>query len=419
MPAITSLLAREILDSRGNPTVSVELTLDGGAVGVSAVPSGASTGKYEAVELRDNDRQRFGGKGVLIAVENIRTEIRGTVIGKEFDQESLDRMLIELDGTENKGRLGANAILGVSMAFARASALDRKQELFLHLNSLAGGTEVSLPQPMFNIINGGKHADSGLDIQEFMLGPVNFSNFREKVRVGSEVFHALESILKSKGYKTSVGDEGGFAPDLGSNEEALDLIVEAIEKAGYTTNDVKIGLDCAASSFFDTQSGKYDVKMGGSRAMVGTDEMISWYQEMTRKYPIMLIEDALAEDDWDGFRKFNVALGGLIANVGDDLLVTNIKRIRQAIEFQAVNSVLIKLNQIGTVTETVDAILLTKEQGWRPFVSHRSGETEDTFIADLSAGLACPLIKSGSLSRGERICKYNRLMLIEERINQS
>ena len=416
MPKITSLQAREILDSRGNPTVAVELILDGKFIGNSAVPSGASTGKYEAVELRDDDLERYKGKGVLKAVNNVRTEIKEAVIGKEFTQETLDKFLIGLDGTENKGKLGANAILGVSMAFARASAGSQNQELYQYLNSLVEDTEIKLPQPMFNIINGGKHADSGLDIQEFMLSPVNFPNFHEKLRVASEIFHTLEEILKSKGYKTSVGDEGGFAPELKSNEEALELIVEAIGKAGYSTDDVKIGLDCAANSFQNGQTKKYDLKITGEVKNLFNEELLAWYQELAEKFPIILIEDGFGEDDWDGFQKFNQALGDKIINVGDDLLVTNIKRIKQAIELNAVNSVLIKLSQIGTVTETVEAVKLTKRQGWKPFVSHRSGETEDTFIADLSAGLACPLIKSGSLSRTERICKYNRLMLIEDKI---
>ncbi len=413
---ITDLSAREILDSRGNPTVAVELILEDKFVGLAAVPSGASTGKYEAVELRDNDPKRYKGLGVLQAVKNVQTEIKTALINQEFDQESLDKKIIELDGTENKSHLGANATLGVSMAFARAYALAEKQELYQYLQNLSGETKLQLPQPMFNIINGGKHADSGLDIQEFMLVPVNFSTFHEKLRVASEIFHTLAEILKSQGLATSVGDEGGFAPKLESNEKALDLIAEAIEKSGYTTEDVKIGLDSAASSFYNVENKKYELKIQGVKKTINSDELLDWYAELIKKYPIMLIEDAFAEDDWDGFQKFNQTLGEKIINVGDDLLVTNIKRIKQAIEKQAVSAVLIKLNQIGTVSETIAAIKLTKKQGWKPFVSHRSGETEDTFIADLAVGLNCPLIKSGSLSRTERICKYNRLMLIEDQI---
>jgi len=417
MQKITSLVAREILDSRGNPTISVEITLESGFSAVASVPSGASTGKYEAVELRDNDPKRYKGKGVLTAIQNVETVIKEAIVGKAFDQATLDKTLIDLDGTENKAMLGANAILGVSMAFARASANAEHKELYVYLNDLIGDTEVALPQPMFNIINGGKHADSGLDIQEFMLGPVNFPNFHEKLRVASEIFHTLAEILHNRGYKTSVGDEGGFAPELTSNEEALQFIVEAIEKAGYTADDVKIGLDCAANSYFNTETKLYDLKINGEKRSVNNDELLSWYQEIIVKFPIILIEDGFDEDDWEGFQKFNQILGDTVINVGDDLLVTNIKRISEAIEKNAVNSVLIKLNQIGSVSETIEAVKMTKAQGWKPFVSHRSGETEDTFIADLSAGLACPLIKSGSLSRTERICKYNRLMLIENQIS--
>ncbi|PIP26613.1 MAG: phosphopyruvate hydratase [Candidatus Moranbacteria bacterium CG06_land_8_20_14_3_00_40_12] len=413
---ITALSAREILDSRGNPTVAVELILENKFAGLAAVPSGASTGKYEAVELRDNDPKRYKGKGVLQAVNNIQTKIKYVVSDQEFDQESLDKLLIELDGTENKSQLGANALLGVSMAFSRAYALSEKQELYQYLQNLSGETELQLPQPLFNIINGGKHADSGLDIQEFMLSPVNFPSFHEKLRAASEIFHTLEEILKSRGLKTSVGDEGGFAPELKSNEEALDFIVEAVEKAGYSPKDVRIGLDSAASSFYNEEKKKYALKIRGIKKEVNSDELLNWYGELIKKYPIMLIEDGFAEDDWEGFQKFNQKLGDKIINVGDDLLVTNIKRIELAIEERAVNAVLIKLNQIGTVSETIAAIKLTRKQGWQPFVSHRSGETEDTFIADLSVGLACPLIKSGSLSRTDRICKYNRLMLIEDQI---
>jgi enolase len=416
---IITLSAREILDSRGNPTVSVGVILENEFIGLAAVPSGASTGKYEAVELRDNDVQRYKGKGVLQAVSNVQMKIKKAIVGQEFNQKSLDKLLIELDGTENKSQLGANAILGVSMAFARACASAEKQELYQYLNNLSGETELQLPQPMFNIINGGKHADSGLDIQEFMLAPINFPTFHEKLRVASEIFHTLEEILKNRGLKTSVGDEGGFAPELKSNEEALDFIVEAIEKAGYSKEDVKIGLDSAASSFYNVENKKYAVKIKGVKKEINSEELLDWYAELIKNYPIMLIEDGFAEDDWEGFQKFNQMLGEKIINVGDDLLVTNIKRIQQAVEKQAVNAVLIKLNQIGTVSETIEAIKLTKQQGWKPFVSHRSGETEDTFIADLAVGLACPLIKSGSLSRTERICKYNRLMLIEDQINRA
>jgi len=413
MSKITSISAREILDSRGNPTVEVNLSLEN-AKGYSSVPSGASTGIHEALELRDGDKYRYKGLGVLKAVKNVNEEISASLISRTFTQEKLDDFLIKLDGTENKSRLGANAILGVSMAFARASALEQKVELYEYLGSLAGNKDFRLPQPMFNIINGGKHADSGLDIQEFMLAPVEFDSFKEKVRVGSEIIHTLKDILKGKGHTVSVGDEGGFAPKLSSNEEALELMVQAITGSGYTTKQVRIGMDAAASSFF-TENG-YQLKINGENKKTTADELINWYKRLADKYPIMLIEDGLAEDDWKGFQLLTKTLGQYITIVGDDLLVTNIKRIQQAIDKEAVNSVLIKLNQIGTVTETIQAIELTKKQGWKPFVSHRSGETADTFIADMAVGLLCPLIKSGSLVRGERVCKYNRLMEIEKNL---
>lgn len=416
MQKITSVSASEILDSRGNPTVEVEISLEN-VKATASVPSGASTGIHEALELRDGDKKRYKGLGVLRAVENINKEINEALVGKEFDQKSLDEFLIELDGTENKARLGANAILGISMAFARASAMTQGIELYEYLGSLAENKNFGLPQPMFNVINGGKHADSGLDIQEFMLAPADFPSFKEKVRVGSEIIHTLKSVLKEKGYTVSVGDEGGFAPKLSSNEEVLELMVEAIEKSGYTTDQVKVGMDAAASSFYI--DGKYMLRVSGQQKTLSADELVMWYQDLISKYPIMLIEDGLSEDDWDGFCLLNKKVGDKIPVVGDDLLVTNIKRIKQAIEKKAVNSVLIKLNQIGSVSETIEAIELTKEQGWKPFVSHRSGETTDTFIADLAVGLLCPLIKSGSLVRGERVCKYNRLMKIEHKLTSN
>jgi len=411
---ITSLSAHEILDSRGNPTIEVELSLEN-AKAISSVPSGASTGIHEALELRDGDKNRYKGLGVLNAVQNVNEKISKEIVGKKFNQRQLDEFLIKFDGTENKSRLGANAILGVSMAFARANSLKNGLELYKYLGQLAGNNDFQLPQPMFNIINGGKHADSGLDIQEFMLAPVGFDSFAKKIQAGSEIIHTLKDILKEKGYTVSVGDEGGFAPKLSSNEEALDLMVEAIKAAGYTTDQVNIGMDAAASNFYE--GGKYVLRIHGDKKSLSAEEIAVWYKELIVKYPIMLIEDGLAEDDWDGFRLLNKKVGHNISVVGDDLLVTNIKRIEQAINKKAVNSVLIKLNQIGTVSETIEAIELTKMQGWKPFVSHRSGETTDTFIADLAVGLNCPLIKTGSLVRGERVCKYNRLMKIEELLN--
>jgi enolase len=408
---ITNVTATEILDSRGNPTLEVIIKLDDGSTGIAAVPSGASTGIHEAVELRDDDASRYGGKGVLKAVENVNKTVAETIIGSSYDQASLDDALIKLDGTPNKAKLGANAILGVSMAFARAVAASKGIELHDYLAKIGEYSKLSLPQPMLNIINGGKHADSGLDVQEFMLAPVGFPTFARKVQAGAEVISALRSLLKKAGYTISVGDEGGFAPALKSNEEALDLMVQAIESAGYTTDQIKIAMDAAASSFF--HDGKYHLRIQGEVKELSSTELIDWYEQLLDKYPIMLIEDGLAEDDWSGFQEMTKRLGNRVTVVGDDLLVTNISRIEQAIQEEAVNSVLIKLNQIGTVTETLNAIQLTQRQGWIPFVSHRSGETTDTFIADLAVGLGCPLIKSGSLVRGERVCKYNRLMKIE------
>jgi len=410
---ITAISAREILDSRGNPTIEVSIELGGERV-VAMVPSGASTGVHEALELRDNDKSRYNGLGVLTAVEYINYEIAGNLIGKEFNQKELDDFLIELDGTENKSKFGANAILGVSMAFARASAKKSEIELYEYLGSLADKKDFQIPQPMLNIINGGKHADSGLDIQEFMLAPIGFESITKKIQVGAEIIHKLKGILINKGLTVSVGDEGGFAPKLNSNEEALDLMVQAIIEAGFDTSLVKIGMDCAASSFYE--NGIYKIKIDGNYQELDANGLINWYEKLINKYPIMLIEDGLAEDDWQGFSEMTKRLGDKIKVVGDDLLVTNIKRIEEAVKKDAVNSVLIKLNQIGTVSETIDAIIMTKEQGWAPFVSHRSGETTDTFIADLAVGLDCPLIKSGSLVRGERVCKYNRLMEIEDKL---
>lgn len=412
MPKIISIRAGEILDSRGNPTIEAELKVEGGS-GVASVSSGASTGIHEALELRDGDKKRYGGKGVLKAVRNVNQTIASAVVGKNFNQRQLDEFLIELDGTKNKTRLGANAILGVSLAFARAAAASGGVELYEYLGGLVGNKKFTLPVPMMNIINGGKHADSGLDPQEYMIMPVGFSNFHERLRAGAEIFHTLKSLLKSKGYETGVGDEGGFAPRLPSNEKALDLIVEAIKKAGYTGR-VKIGMDVAASSFFE--KGIYKLKIGGKENKLKSKELMAWYKKLLTKYPIVLIEDPFAEDDWAAFTEMTKLVGKKVRIVGDDLLVTNIERIKMAIERDAVNSVLIKLNQIGTLSETIAAIQMTQKQGWAPIVSHRSGETEDSFIADLVVGLGCPFIKTGSLSRSERICKYNRLMWIEDRL---
>jgi len=417
MSKLQSLTAREILDSRGNPTLEVLCVLESGTMGQASVPSGASTGAHEALELRDHDTKRYNGLGVLRAIENVNKEISENIIKKEFDQQTLDKFLINLDGTKDKSRLGANAILGVSMAFARGVATEEKIELYEYLGKLAGNTEFKIPQPFFNIINGGKHADSGIEIQEFMIAPTGWDTIAQKIQTGTEIISCLRENLKRDGYTVGLGDEGGFAPKLGSNEEALEYIMSAITDAGYTREQVKMGLDVAASSFY--KENKYEIKMGGEKVEPTSIELIAWYKSLIDKYPIISIEDGLAEDDWAGFTEMNKELGGKIKIVGDDLTVTNLDRIKTAAEKNSINSVLIKLNQIGTLTETIEAIELTRAKGWVPFVSHRSGETTDTFIADLAVGLSCPYIKSGSLARGERICKYNRLMEIEEKLNKS
>lgn len=417
MARISSLHAREILDSRGNPTVEVDMTLDDGSSAVAMVPSGASTGIHEAVELRDDDKSRYLGKGVLRAVGNVNGEISTAVMGKDWaSQEELDTALIALDGTPNKGRLGANAILGVSMAFARAMAKRDGLELYEYFGRVAGNTNFGLPTPIMNVVNGGKHADSGLDVQEFMVMPVGFDSFQEKLRAGAEIFHALKKILAGRGMVTSVGDEGGFAPHLGNNEEAIEVLIEAIKAAGYDTDRVKIAMDVAASSFYE--DGAYVCKVGSglSGGKATSDELIAWYGGLIEKYPLVLIEDPLFEDDWDAFAKMTAQYGDRITLVGDDLFVTNVERITTGIEKKAANSVLIKMNQIGTIWESIQAIKLTQSVGWKPIVSHRSGETEDTTLADLCVGLNCPIIKTGSLCRSERVAKYNRLLAIEEKL---
>ncbi len=412
MAKIEALKAREVLDSRGNPTVQVDCYLDNGVVGRATVPSGASTGSREALELRDNDPKRYLGKGVLKAIENVNGVIADRLKGcNALKQAEIDRILIELDGTENKSCLGANAILGVSMAVARAAAISLGIPLYRYL----GGVNAKvLPTPMMNVINGGVHADNPLDIQEFMIVPVGAPNFREAVRYGAEVFHNLKKILKEKGLATGVGDEGGFAPQISSTEEALNLLVEAIEKANYEPGkDVSLALDAAASEFFDEKHKKY--KFEGKE--MTSDELIDFYEKLLEKFPMIIsIEDGLAESDWDGWKKMTERLGNKVQLVGDDLFVTNVKYIKKGIEMGVANSVLIKLNQIGTVTETLDAIELAHKAGYTAVISHRSGETEDTTIADLAVATNTGLIKTGSLSRSERTAKYNRLMVIEEEL---
>ena len=409
---IVEVRAREVLDSRGNPTVEAEVYLDDGTYGRAIVPSGASTGKHEAVELRDGDSSRFGGKGVLKAVKNVTDIIAPKIIGMNaFDQVAIDKLMIDLDGTKNKSKLGANAILAVSMAVARAAANYLDIPLYRYL----GGTNARvLPVPFMNVINGGKHADNNLDIQEFMIVPAGAPSFREALRYGAEVFHTLKKILHERGFVTSVGDEGGFAPNLESNEEAIKILVEAMEKAGYEPGkDVFVAFDSAASSFY--KDGKYDV----DGKLMSADELIDYYKDVIEKYPIITVEDPFDEEDWDAFVKFHKAVGDKVQIVGDDIFVTNIERIAKGVELNATNSVLIKLNQIGSVTETLEAIEFSKRNHMTCVISHRSGETEDTFIADLAVATSSGMIKTGSLSRSERIAKYNRLLRIEEELGDT
>jgi enolase len=415
MTKIEAVKAREILDSRGNPTVEVEIHLSGGAQGRAAVPSGASTGEREALELRDGDKKRFLGKGVRKAVQNVQKIIAPRLKGMEAaDQASLDRIMIDMDGTENKSKLGANAILGVSMAACRASAQALGIPLYRYLGG-AGARE--LPVPMMNFVNGGAHADSDLDIQEFMVVPAGAGNFAEALRMGAEIFHTLRQILKKKGYSTSVGDEGGYAPRLGSNEEALQWIVEAISQAGYVPGkDAFLALDSAASEFYE--EGAYLFKTGKKKKL-SSEEMIDFYEDLVNRYPIKSLEDALAERDWKGWEKLTRRLGKKVQIVGDDIFVTNPKILREGIEKGVANSVLIKLNQIGTVTETLETIEMARRARYTAVVSHRSGETEDSFIADLAVATRVGQIKSGSASRSDRMAKYNQLLRIEEELGDT
>ncbi len=417
MTIITDVQAREILDSRGNPTVEVDVELVSGFMGRAAVPSGASTGEHEAVELRDGDKKRYSGKGVLKAVENVNKVISGAIIEMNaMNQVEIDSVLIDLDGTPNKSKLGANAMLGVSLACAKAVANTLDMPLYRYI----GGTSAcELPVPMMNILNGGSHADSNVDLQEFMVMPVGASTFSEGLRMGVETFHSLKDVLKSKGYSTSVGDEGGFAPNLKSNEEPLEMIVQAIEKAGYKPgSEMKIALDPAASEFYDKDKMKYVFsKSDGSERDSG--QMVEYWGKMINQYPIISIEDGLDEDDWEGFRRMTETLGKKIQIVGDDLFVTNTDRLKKGIDMGVGNSILIKLNQIGTLTETINAIEMAKRAGYTAVVSHRSGETEDTTIADLVVGMNTGQIKTGSGSRTDRIAKYNQLLRIEEELGST
>ena len=412
---IDEVRALEVLDSRGNPTVQVEVVLEDGSQGVALVPSGASTGSFEAVELRDGDKSRYLGKGVLKAVENVNTIIRDKIIGMNaYDQIGLDRTLIELDGTENKGKLGANATLGVSLAVARAAASSLGMELY---NYIGGINAKVLPTPMMNIMNGGKHADSTLSVQEFMIMPVGAKSFTECMRMGAEVYHNLKKVLKEKGLSTAVGDEGGFAPNVKDEDEALAIIMEAIEKAGYKPGvDICLALDCAATEMYDEakkigKDGDYHFwKIGVTKTC---DEMIDFIEDLCNRYPIISVEDGLAEEDWDGWKKLTDRLGSKVQLVGDDLFVTNIKRLQKGLDLGVTNSILIKLNQIGTLTETLDAIELAKKNGYTAVVSHRSGETEDTTLADVAVATNAGQIKTGAPCRTDRVAKYNRLLNIE------
>ncbi|AKO94654.1 MULTISPECIES: phosphopyruvate hydratase [Priestia] len=415
MSIIVDVYAREVLDSRGNPTVEVEVYTETGAMGRALVPSGASTGEYEAVELRDGDKERYLGKGVLKAVENVNEIIAPAIIGYDvFDQVAIDKSMIELDGTDNKGKLGANAILGVSMAVARAAADFYDMPLYQYLGGVNGKT---LPVPMMNIVNGGEHADNNVDIQEFMVMPVGAENFKEALRMGAEIFHNLKSVLKGKGYNTAVGDEGGFAPNLSSNEEALQTIIEAIEKAGYKPGEqVMLAMDVASSELYNKEDGKYH--LSGEGVVKSSEEMVSWYEELASKYPIISIEDGLDENDWEGHKLLTERIGNKVQLVGDDLFVTNTNKLAQGIEQGVGNSILIKVNQIGTLTETFDAIEMAKRAGYTAVISHRSGETEDSTIADIAVALNAGQIKTGAPSRTDRVAKYNQLLRIEDQLGE-
>ena len=407
---IEDIVARQILDSRGNPTVEVDVKLAGGIIGRAAVPSGASTGIFEALELRDGDKSQYGGKSVTKAVANVNNIIAPELIGeKATHQKEIDTFMIDMDGTENKSKLGANAILGVSLACAKAASLAYEMPLYRYLGGI---NALTLPVPMMNIINGGAHADNNIDFQEFMIAPVGAKSFKQALRMGAEVFHTLKTVLKEKGLATSVGDEGGFAPNLQSNEEGIEVILEAIKRAGYTTEQVKICLDVASSEFYE--DGKY--KLSGEEKVFTSEEMVDFLESWVDKYPIISIEDGMAEQDWDGWKLLTDRIGKRCQLVGDDLFVTNTRRLAEGIRRGVGNSILIKVNQIGTLTETLDAISMAHAAGYTAIVSHRSGETEDTFIADLAVATNCGQIKTGSMSRSDRIAKYNQLLRIEEEL---
>lgn len=412
---IKDIIAREILDSRGNPTIEADVILANGVCGRAAAPSGASTGSREALELRDGDKSRYLGKGVKKAVSNVNSQIRTALLDKDVtNQNELDKILIDLDGTENKGNLGANATLAVSLAAARAAATAKNLPLHQYIANLRGQTSLTMPVPMMNILNGGAHADNTVDIQEFMIEPVGFNSFSESLRAGTEIFHSLKSVLKSQGLNTAVGDEGGFAPNLRSNEEAITVIMQAIEQAGYKAGqDIYLALDCASSEFY--KNGQYILEGEGNKAFT-SEGFADYLASLVRQYPIISIEDGLDESDWDGWAYLTKQLGDKVQLVGDDLFVTNPKILREGIDKNIANAILIKFNQIGTLTETLDAIYLAKENGYATVISHRSGETEDSTIADLSVGTAAGQIKTGSLCRSDRVAKYNQLLRIEQQV---
>lgn len=413
MSLIAKIHAREILDSRGNPTIEVDVWTDTGHMGRAAVPSGASTGAHEAAELRDGDKKRYLGKGVLKAVENVNNALNGELQGVLVTEQALiDRALVALDGTPNKSNLGANAILGVSLAVAKAAASEANMPLYRYVG---GVNACTLPVPLMNILNGGAHADNKVDVQEFMIMPIGASHFAEGLRMGAEVFHQLKAVLKKKGLSTNVGDEGGFAPDLASNEDALKLVMQAIEQAGYEPGkDIVLALDCASTEFYDAKKGRYTLESTGDS--LTSDEMVAMWTDWTKRYPIVSIEDGMSEDDWDGWKKLTGSIGTKVQLVGDDLFVTNTKRLSEGIEKGIANSILVKVNQIGTLTETIEAVEMAHRAGFTSVMSHRSGETEDSTIADLAVALNCGMIKTGSASRSDRIAKYNQLLRIEEQL---
>ncbi|MFM7485723.1 MAG: phosphopyruvate hydratase [Cytophagales bacterium] len=416
MSLIESIHARQILDSRGNPTIEVDVVTESGAFGRAAVPSGASTGTHEAVELRDGDKKKYLGKGVLKAVENVNTKIAAEIVGfPVFDQSLIDKIMIELDGTKNKGKLGANAILGTSLAVAKAAAMESGQSLYRYIGGVNANT---LPVPMMNILNGGSHADNSIDFQEFMVMPVKADTFSEALRMGTEVFHTLKKVLHDKNFSTNVGDEGGFAPNIKSNEEAIEIVLTAIEKAGFKPgSDIFIAMDAASSEFYDAKTKTYNFKKSDGKKLK-SEEMVEYWAKWAKKYPIISIEDGMAEEDWDGWKKLTEKIGDKVQLVGDDLFVTNVDFLQKGIDMGVANSILVKVNQIGSLTETINAVNLAKRNSYKSIMSHRSGETEDSTIADLAVALNTGQIKTGSASRSDRMAKYNQLIRIEEELGE-